>query len=71
MADAVEGAVDTEFVVVRGELVVDEVEAVELETVGADDEEVLVTAPRKHEANVAPEVDNTYTVGKKVVSGGS
>ena len=60
VTDAVEDVVDTDAVLVRDELVVDDVDVDELEAVSADDDEASasVTAPRKHEENVAPEVDN-------------
>ena len=58
VSDGVENALDTWVVVVREELVVDEVEIDEPEAVGADEDEASVTAPRKHEENVAPEADN-------------
>ena len=60
VTDAVEGVVDTDAGLVRDELVADDVDVDELEAAGADDDEASasVTAPRKHEENVAPEADN-------------
>ena len=45
VAEALEGVVDTEAVLVRGGLAVDEVDVDEVEAVGADDDEASVTAP--------------------------